>query len=59
MIRPKPRDCVDDDGVFDAECFAEAIDRYEDERRDDQITDEMDRKEKEDEARSSNEKPSG
>ena len=35
MRKPFPRDCIDEHDEFDAECFAEALDRYNDERKDD------------------------
>ena len=34
MRLPETEDCTDEHGVFDGECYAEAIDRYEDEQRD-------------------------
>ena len=45
MRRPVPSDCEDEHGHIDGECYAEAMDRYDDERRDDIIQKELDEKE--------------
>ena len=46
MRRPRLQDCDDGDGNGpDLECYYEAMSRYEDEERDRQLEEEMDRKE--------------
>ena len=45
MRKPVPSDCEDEHGHINGECYAEAMDRYDDERRDDLIQTEMDKKE--------------
>ena len=46
MRRPKLSDCDQDDGNGpDLECYYEAMDRYADEKRDEMLEEEMDRKE--------------
>lgn len=43
MRRPKTSDCIDEEDNFDAECYAVAIERYEEEERELKIVDEMDK----------------
>ena len=54
MRRPRPSDCEDEHGHVDGECYAEAMDRYDDERRDDIIQREIDKKENKNETKKHN-----